>query len=110
MAEVDGNRTRRTGIACPTRFEGGGCHQVTGHLRYGNVAGARLSRADSGSLSQPAAYRDLVPRLSAFYGIVVDMYIRDHGTPHVHARHSGDEVVVDVATGKDLGGGLPCAR
>lgn len=28
-AEVDGNRTRRTGIACPTRFEGGGCHQVS---------------------------------------------------------------------------------
>ena len=32
-AEVDGNRTRRTGIARPTRFEGGGCHQVSGHLR-----------------------------------------------------------------------------
>ena len=29
VAEVDGNRTRRTGIACPSRFEGGGCHQVT---------------------------------------------------------------------------------
>ncbi len=29
MAEVDGNRTRRTGIARPTRFEGGGCHQVS---------------------------------------------------------------------------------
>ncbi len=33
MAEVDGNRTRRTGIARPTRFEGGGRHQVAGHLR-----------------------------------------------------------------------------
>lgn len=32
-AEVDGNRTRRTGIARPTRFEGGGAHQVPGHLR-----------------------------------------------------------------------------
>jgi hypothetical protein len=28
MAEVDGNRTRRTGIARPNRFEGGGAHQV----------------------------------------------------------------------------------
>ena len=28
MAEVDGNRTRRTGVARPTRFEGGGAHQV----------------------------------------------------------------------------------
>ena len=35
MAEVDGNRTRRTGIARPTRFEGGGAHQVPGHLHVG---------------------------------------------------------------------------
>ena len=33
LAEVDGNRTRRTGIARPTRFEGGGAHQALGHLR-----------------------------------------------------------------------------
>ncbi len=33
LAEVDGNRTRRTGVARPTRFEGGGAHQVLGHLR-----------------------------------------------------------------------------
>lgn len=31
-AEVDGNRTRRTGIARANRFEGGGAHQVLGHL------------------------------------------------------------------------------
>ena len=29
---MDGNRTRRTGIARPTRFEGGGAHQVPRHL------------------------------------------------------------------------------
>ena len=39
LAEVDGNRTRRTGIARPTRFEGGGAHQVPGHLRLGRLAG-----------------------------------------------------------------------
>ena len=33
-AEVDGNRTRRTGSARPSRFEGGGAHQVPGHLRW----------------------------------------------------------------------------
>ena len=35
VAEVDGNRTRRTGIARPDRFEGGGAHQVLGHLPGG---------------------------------------------------------------------------
>src|SRR5712692_3362429 len=34
LAEVDGNRTRRTGSARPTRFEGGGAHQVPGHLQW----------------------------------------------------------------------------
>ena len=33
LAEVDGNRTRRTGIARPNRVEGGEAHQVPGHLR-----------------------------------------------------------------------------
>ena len=33
MAEVDGNRTRRTGNTRPDRFEGGGTHQACGHLR-----------------------------------------------------------------------------
>ena len=32
VAEVDGNRTRRTGVARPNRFEGGGAHQVPRHL------------------------------------------------------------------------------
>ena len=30
---MDGNRTRLAGIACDNRFEGGGAHQVPGHLR-----------------------------------------------------------------------------
>ena len=33
LAEVDGNRTRQTGIARLGRFEGGGAHQVPRHLR-----------------------------------------------------------------------------
>ena len=48
-----------------------------------------------------------MPRLSAFYGIVIYMYIRDHGVPHFHARHGSDEAVVEVASGMILGGSLP---
>jgi hypothetical protein len=33
LAEVNGNRTRQTGIARLSRFEGGGAHQVPSHLR-----------------------------------------------------------------------------
>ena len=33
LAEVDGNRTRRSGFTRSNRFEGGGVHQALGHLR-----------------------------------------------------------------------------
>lgn len=48
-----------------------------------------------------------MPRLSAFYGIVIYMYVRDHGVAHFHGRYGGDEVVIAVTTGNVLGGGLP---
>jgi hypothetical protein len=31
-----------------------------------------------------------VPRISAFYGIVIEMYFGDHPPPHFHARYGGD--------------------
>jgi len=47
-----------------------------------------------------------VPRLSAFYGIVIYVYIRAHGPPHIHAWHRGDRAVVDVVNGRILAGSL----
>lgn len=47
-----------------------------------------------------------MPRLSAFYGIVIYMYIRDHGVAHFHARYGEDEAVIDIATGDLLRGDL----
>jgi Domain of unknown function (DUF4160) len=47
-----------------------------------------------------------MPRLSAFYGIVVYMYIRDHGVGHVHARHGGNEGVFEISTGALIAGSL----
>lgn len=47
-----------------------------------------------------------MPRLSSFYGIVIYLYIRDHGVAHVHAWHGDDRAVVEVATGRLLAGNL----
>ena len=41
---MDGNRTRRTRITRPNRFEGGGAHQVLVHLRGGVVQIRRPGR------------------------------------------------------------------
>jgi hypothetical protein len=48
-----------------------------------------------------------VPRLCAFYGIVITMYWRDHPLPHFHASYSGDSAQVDIETLQVLDGRLP---
>jgi len=48
-----------------------------------------------------------VPRISAFYGIVIEMYFADHPPPHFHARYAGDEATIVIATGEVLAGALP---
>ena len=48
-----------------------------------------------------------MPRISAFYGIVVTMYSNDHGPPHFHARYGEYEAQIIVSTGDPLGGELP---
>lgn len=47
-----------------------------------------------------------MPRLAAFYGIVIYMYIRDHGVAHFHARAGDDEAVIDIASGEAIRGAL----
>jgi hypothetical protein len=48
-----------------------------------------------------------VPRISEFYGIVIEMYFRDHPPPHFHARYGGEEAVIAIATGEVVAGSLP---
>lgn len=48
-----------------------------------------------------------MPRISAFYGIVIAMYFGDHPPPHFHARYGGHEAQVAILTGEVLHGWLP---
>ena len=48
-----------------------------------------------------------MPRISAFYGIVIAMYHREHGVPHFHASYGGYEAVISIATFEPLAGALP---
>lgn len=47
-----------------------------------------------------------MPRISEFYGIVIEMYFRDHPPPHFHARYGG-EAVIAIETGEVVAGSLP---
>jgi hypothetical protein len=44
-----------------------------------------------------------MPVISRFFGIVIYMYWRDHAPPHFHAKYQGQEVTIDIETGKVAG-------
>lgn len=48
-----------------------------------------------------------IPRICAFYGIVIAMYYDDHPPPHFHAKYGSAGVQVSIATGEVLAGTLP---
>jgi hypothetical protein len=48
-----------------------------------------------------------VPRISAFYGIVISMNWREHLPPHFHAVYGEFEAGVAIADGHILEGDLP---
>ncbi len=57
--------------------------------------------------SQPFRTVGSMPRISAFYGIVIVMYFGDHPPPHFHARYGEFEAKVAIATGEVIAGELP---
>ena len=40
-----------------------------------------------------------MPRISAFFGIIIWMYYNDHQLPHFHAEYGGDEVLILIGSG-----------
>ena len=48
-----------------------------------------------------------MPTLSIFFGIVVYIYWSDHNPPHIHARYSGEEAVIEIETLAVMEGSLP---
>jgi hypothetical protein len=48
-----------------------------------------------------------MPTIAVFYGIVIQMFHRDHSPPHVHAKYHGFEAQVRIADGEIHRGALP---
>jgi hypothetical protein len=47
-----------------------------------------------------------VPRISSFFGIVIEMYYGDHPPPHFHARYGDETAKIEIATGNMIAGSL----
>ena len=90
---VDNVAVHRAGIAADSVLV---CHVI--RAANGRDVGSGVSLGQFGAF---------VPRLSAFHGIVVYMYIRDHGVGHFHARYGEHEAVLAVASDQVLEGRLP---
>ncbi len=50
-----------------------------------------------------------MPTISIFFGIVVQMYWRDHPPPHVHVFYQGFEALFALEDSALIGGDLPPA-
>lgn len=48
-----------------------------------------------------------MPTISEFFGIVIRMYVKDHGPPHFHARYAEHEAQIAIETGAVIEGSLP---
>ena len=48
-----------------------------------------------------------MPTVSTFFGIVIEMFWREHGPPHFHATYAESEAVIDIDSFEILRGGLP---
>ena len=48
-----------------------------------------------------------MPTLSVFYGIVIQMFWRDHNPPHFHALYGEHEAIFDLRDLRVLRGTLP---
>jgi len=70
-------------------------------------AQARRRGTTPGGSSRSLAHDVVMPRISAFYGIVITMYWRDHPPPHFHAAYGGQVAEIAIETLEVIDGWLP---
>jgi hypothetical protein len=48
-----------------------------------------------------------MPRISAFYGLIITMYYSDHAPPHFHAEYAENRAKLHIGSGALIAGSLP---
>ena len=51
-----------------------------------------------------------MPRIANVEGVSIYIYADDHPPPRVHARMAGDDMMIDVVSGKILRGDIPLGK
>ncbi len=48
-----------------------------------------------------------MPTISTFYGIIIQMYFRDHAPPHFHVKYGEHKAIIDIQSLSLSEGQLP---
>jgi len=48
-----------------------------------------------------------MPTISAFYGIIIQMFFRDHAPPHFHVKYAEYKGIIDIQALNMIEGNLP---
>ena len=61
---------------------------------------ATLFRSSKPEASRPLKWfrREVLPTISAFYGILIQMFWQEHAPPHFHALYAEFEALIDIRT------------
>lgn len=57
--------------------------------------------------NRPIRYDEGKPTISSFFGLVIQMFWREHAPPHFHAVYAEYEAEIDIRTLTVLRGQLP---
>src|ERR1035437_4719682 len=66
-----------------------------------------VARADAAAGAERVKWKEEMPEVTRFFGIVVRMYFRDHNPAHFHAEYGEYEALVEIETLSILRGDLP---
>ncbi len=78
------------------------------HRPIGEDENNRCDLFRRGQLAAPASLKgNDVPTISQFFGIVIQMFWREHSPPHFHALYGDFEALIDIRTLEVIGGRLP---
>ena len=47
-----------------------------------------------------------MPIISAFFGLLIQMYFDEHNPPHIHVRYQSDKAVFNIQSGDITAGNL----
>jgi hypothetical protein len=48
-----------------------------------------------------------MPTISVFYGLMIQMFFKDHAPPHFHVKYGDYKAVIDINTFELISGKLP---